>query len=159
MGLFDFIRKKRAEENIEAVKATPARTAIDDFFSIDIRQLNNYTQNAVNMGKYSISAVPLPLDLGLFDSATIRKFDDGSFNIEFIGNKGVITADLSEFISLCVKQLGPDKSGATYLTEKDFRLLDMGAFSRMWDNVWVDMQTNEQEEKIICITIFNPKQF
>lgn len=162
MGLFSFLKKKDSnvsyQDPIEEVVETPSRKTIDDFFSLNICDLKQFTKDATDMGRYKLGVKILPDDMGLFHSAVIREFTDGSFNVEFKSDKAVITKDLSDFISICVEQFGPDKSGASHLSDKDFLFLRSGLFSRRWDQVCIDMETNDEDIKVINLVLFNPKQ-
>lgn len=159
MGLFDIFKKK--ENQVEELEAIPVRQSLAEFFSIDIHNLNQYLSHDTDNGlKYTATVQELNNDMGLFKEAIIKRFkEDGSYQVELWADRTGMTSDLSEFVTICCKLYGPTKGGEGEITQRDYTLIERGAFSRLWDKVWVDMSTNEDGNKVMTITLFNPEQY
>ena len=159
MGFFDLFKKK--DNQVEELEAIPVRQSLAEFFSIDIHNLDKYLGDDLENGlKYTATIQKLNNDMGLFKEAIIKRFKgDGSYQVEFWADRAGMTADLSEFVAVCCKLFGPTKTGEGEITQRDYTLIERGAFSRLWNNVWVDMSTNDDDNKVMTITLFNPEQF
>lgn len=128
-------------------------------FSIDIRNLARYMDNATDTGRgYKEAVVATNNDLDLFISAHIRQYTDGKFNVEFWADRVEITAPLVEFISTCVKKFGPTLTGTAEVTPEDYVLAEQGMFDRMWNEVCVSISNNDQNQTVMMLTLFNPAQ-
>lgn len=158
MGLFDIIKKKKNQ--VEELEAIPVRQSLAEFFSIDIHNLDQYLNGDQDNGlKYTATIQQLNNDMGLFKEAIIKRFKgDGSYQVEIWGDRAGMTADLSEFVTVCCKLFGPTDSGEGEITQRDYTLIERGSFSRLWKKVWVDMSTNDNDKKVMTITLFNPEQ-
>ncbi len=159
MGLFDIFKKK--ENQVEELEAIPVRQSLAEFFSIDIHNLGQYlSEDSDNGLKYTVTIQKLNNDMGLFKEAIIKRFKgDGSYQVEFWADRAGMTADLSEFVTVCSKLFGQTKTGESEITQRDYTLIERGAFSRLWDKVSVDMSTNDDDHKVMTITLFNPEQY
>lgn len=137
--------------NQEAVTGDE-RKLLRNFFKVDITTI-----------RPNENGEPLILDnpeLGCFDYVNFYLNPDGSVhNIEFISLSKNFSKELIEFINICAKKFGPTKSGETIITARDYKLLSMGMFSRLWDNVWFDVSPDEETGlRALRLTIFNVKE-
>lgn len=152
------------EETIPVVEAVEVKRTIEEFFSIDIHNLGQFFDPngldfiEMNGRKRRYKNVRLDNDMGIFNKAEIIGFEHDSYNISFWSHTQEITPDICDFVQLCTKLFGETKQGEGEIVQKDYKLAKLGIFSRMWDRVWIDMETDEYDTQVMVITLFNPSQ-
>ena len=146
-------------ESIPEVEVVEVKQTIEEFFSIDIHRLGRYFDpNGAdfierNGKKIRYKNVRLNNDMGIFYKAEIIGFEGGSYNISFWSQTNEITPEICDFVQLCTKVFGTTKNGEGDVVQQDYNHAKCGLFSRMWDRVWVDMET---DEKIIHLIVACP---
>lgn len=183
MGLFDFIKNKKSgitpppipdastphpipqQEFVQELKAECVKNSFEDFFTLDICHLEKYFNgnhefSSIREGTTPkrVTIVPVDSDMGLFYKAIITQFETGEFNVELWADRKELTTELCDFVQFCTKVFGKTKAGDGIITEKDHYLMSAGSFSRMWDKIWIDIQTNNYDQQVITMTLFSPKQ-
>lgn len=152
------------ESAIPVVEAVEVKRAIEEYFSIDIHNLRQFFDpNGAdfierNGRKCRYKSVRLDNDMGIFHKAEIIGFEHDSYNISFWSHTQEITPEICDFVQLCTKLFGETKQGEGEIVQKDYKLAKLGIFSRMWDRVWIDMETDEYDTQVMVITLFNPSQ-
>lgn len=152
-------------EAIPEVEVMEVKQTIEDFFSIDIHNLGKFFDPngsdfiERNGQRQRYKNVRIDNDMRIFHKAEIIGFEDDSYNISFWSQTSDITPEICDFVQLCFKLFGSTKNGEGEIVQQDYKFAKLGIFSRMWDRVWVDMETDEYDSTVMVITLFHPEQY
>jgi len=133
-------------------------SVLDKFFSIEIHDLNRYMKNAKDKGDFKEAFADTKHDMGLFNKAQIRKYDDGSYIVIFWADRVELTDSLVEFVNTCVSLYGPTLTGEGVINNDDYQAVESGSFTRMWDKVGISISNDDENKPVMMLTLFRPKQ-
>jgi hypothetical protein len=71
-------------------------------------------------------------ELSTFNHLDIFKYENGHYDLFFIGNELQMKPELVDFIHYCVGVLGPDFMRKKEFSQEDVRDMKLGIFSRIW---------------------------
>ncbi len=135
---------------------------LNGFFSLDLDNLpidentpfwEKHREDGTTIKTYLLS--PTGYELGTFERTTVTWFSPNEYNIHFYSRRPVLTQSLVDFINYCAKIYGPDKTGASYITNNDLEDCQILLFSRMWDDVYIHQDpTGTEEDEMMCLTIY-----
>ncbi len=167
MGIFDFFGKKKSTEAQPNDKhphanhsfaPTSSQKTLETKPKRTLGEIINYDFASLRENEYD-GRIVLDNELfGFFHYLDVVKFVDGKpYNVTFTSLYKRFNVHIKEFINNCVATFGKTRYGEGLLTPLDEKMLLIGRFSRLWDNVWFECGPDSESNELTALrfTVFN----